>query len=271
LHNGGVVPNLLVVNKERLFMESVGAVRALADITDGLDTRLQEVAALQLQQQQQQRQQQDDKEPVRLPGWVSWHIIAAALLLVTVSAMAGCLLGLWLGGAMASTPASSSASPVESLCAELGQLVTTASSWSQPAALHPLTQLCAGRWHGALVNTGNAVVAASVAAATASSAEAMAATTMGTAAAAATTATTKTTATAAPTATTAAAAAAAAATLPNITTNNTISRDDVSTFPVMMRTNCSSGNGGERLVLCARTAAVATAGRWPSLKRGVQQ
>ncbi|XP_070828705.1 myelin regulatory factor isoform X3 [Chaetodon trifascialis] len=41
--NGETIPNLLVVNKERIFMENVGAVKELCKLTDNLETRIDEL------------------------------------------------------------------------------------------------------------------------------------------------------------------------------------------------------------------------------------
>ncbi|KAM9495548.1 myelin regulatory factor isoform 3-T3 [Clarias gariepinus] len=41
--NGETIPNLLVVNKERIFMENVGAVKELCKLTDNLETRINEL------------------------------------------------------------------------------------------------------------------------------------------------------------------------------------------------------------------------------------
>jgi len=51
LASGEVVENLLVVNRERVFMENVGAVQQLARVTDGLEERIRglEVSALAIQ------------------------------------------------------------------------------------------------------------------------------------------------------------------------------------------------------------------------------
>ncbi|XP_031420495.1 myelin regulatory factor isoform X3 [Clupea harengus] len=41
--NGETIPNLLVVNKDRIFMENVGAVKELCKLTDNLETRIDEL------------------------------------------------------------------------------------------------------------------------------------------------------------------------------------------------------------------------------------
>uniref|UniRef100_A0AAV2L6A6 Myelin regulatory factor n=1 Tax=Knipowitschia caucasica TaxID=637954 RepID=A0AAV2L6A6_KNICA len=41
--NGETIPNLLMVNKERIFMENVGAVKELCKLTDNLETRIDEL------------------------------------------------------------------------------------------------------------------------------------------------------------------------------------------------------------------------------------
>ncbi|XP_053498003.1 myelin regulatory factor isoform X1 [Ictalurus furcatus] len=41
--NGETIPNLLVVNKDRIFMENVGAVKELCKLTDNLETRINEL------------------------------------------------------------------------------------------------------------------------------------------------------------------------------------------------------------------------------------
>ncbi|XP_017261628.1 myelin regulatory factor isoform X3 [Kryptolebias marmoratus] len=41
--NGDTIPNLLVINKERIFMENVGAVKELCKLTDNLETRIDEL------------------------------------------------------------------------------------------------------------------------------------------------------------------------------------------------------------------------------------
>ncbi|PIO31732.1 hypothetical protein AB205_0049410 [Aquarana catesbeiana] len=41
--NGETIENFLVVNKERIFMENVGAVKELCKLTDNLETRIDEL------------------------------------------------------------------------------------------------------------------------------------------------------------------------------------------------------------------------------------
>ncbi|CDR19148.1 unnamed protein product, partial [Oncorhynchus mykiss] len=41
--NGETIPKLLVVNKDRIFMENVGAVKELCKLTDNLETRIDEL------------------------------------------------------------------------------------------------------------------------------------------------------------------------------------------------------------------------------------
>lgn len=43
LHDGETIENFLVVNKDRIFMENVGAVKELCKVTDNLETRIDEL------------------------------------------------------------------------------------------------------------------------------------------------------------------------------------------------------------------------------------
>ena len=43
LSNGETIENFLVVNKERIFMENIGAVKELCKVTDNLETRIDEL------------------------------------------------------------------------------------------------------------------------------------------------------------------------------------------------------------------------------------
>jgi hypothetical protein len=43
LENGTSIDNFLVVNKERIFMENIGAVKELCKVTDNLETRIDQL------------------------------------------------------------------------------------------------------------------------------------------------------------------------------------------------------------------------------------
>lgn len=127
MKNGSKVEKLLVVNKERLYMESVGAVRALADITDGLEAKVDKLAS----------------KPVAHPPAepLGWRQAAFLFLLIVTAVAVGYLMGSWSATLPAAAPvpaADGQRSPVlDSLCREVAR-----AAGDTMASSHPLAQLC---------------------------------------------------------------------------------------------------------------------------------